>query len=79
LPVTKTAKVGVALAAIDAVTVGVGVAKHAPVDGLVSHSIRVIGRFAEPVRGWWLSAARRRQCFSRWDLCTASYLPGSQR
>lgn len=47
LPVTKMPKVGVALAAIVVVTVDAGVARQAPVVGLVWHSLRLTGKLAD--------------------------------
>jgi hypothetical protein len=46
LLVTKMPKVGVALAAIVVVTVDAGVARQAPVVGLVWHSLRLTGKLA---------------------------------
>ena len=48
-PVTKAVNVGVALAAIEIVTVGVGGSRHAQVAGLVRHSATVVGSVASPV------------------------------
>jgi hypothetical protein len=49
LELAKTAKVGVWPAPIVVVTVGVGKARQAPVDGLVSQTLRVTGTLTPPV------------------------------